>query len=87
MIADNDDERATRRGFLVGAVQLAGGIGLVSFFPCNASRASPDNLQAAIKKTVGAAPPDIAAKIAQYKDALQRISALAPQSSGGGLLG
>ena len=39
------------------------------------------------KKTVGAAPPDIAAKIAQYKDALQRISALAPQSSGGGLLG
>lgn len=30
------------------------------------------------RKTAGAAPPDIAAKIAQYKDALQRISALAP---------
>ena len=38
-------------------------------------------------KPVGSAPPDMAVKIAQYKDALQRISALAPQSSGGGLLG
>lgn len=56
MIADNDDGRATRRGFLLGAVQLAGGIGLVSLFPRNESRASPDNLQAAIKKIVGAAP-------------------------------
>ena len=56
MIAHNDTKRATRRGFLVGAAQLAGGVGLVSVFPCNESRASPDTLQAAIKKVVGDAP-------------------------------
>lgn len=33
------------------------------------------------KKPVGAMPPGMAAKIAQYKDALQRVSALAPSSN------
>jgi sulfur-oxidizing protein SoxY len=56
MIADKSDKRATRRGFLIGTAQLAGGIGLVSVFPCSESRASPDMMQAAIKKVVGEAP-------------------------------
>jgi sulfur-oxidizing protein SoxY len=56
MVAHHDTKRATRRGFLVGAAQLAGGVGLLSIFPCSESRALPDMLQAAIKKVVGDAP-------------------------------
>jgi sulfur-oxidizing protein SoxY len=56
MIAQHDMKRATRRGFLLGAAQLAGGVGLLSVLPCSESRAMPDMLQAAIKKVVGEAP-------------------------------
>lgn len=38
------------------------------------------------KPPVGAAPPDMAVKIARYTDALRRISAMAPQN-GNGLFG
>lgn len=56
MIAGKTDRRATRRGFLIGAAQFAGGIGLISVFPCNESRASTDMLQTAIRKVTGDAP-------------------------------
>jgi sulfur-oxidizing protein SoxY len=56
MVAHHDTKRATRRGFLLGAAQLAGGVGLLSIFPCSESRALPDMLQAAIKKVAGTAP-------------------------------
>jgi len=56
MVAHHDTKRATRRGFLLGAAQLAGGVGLLSIFPCSESRALPDMLQAAIKKVAGSAP-------------------------------
>ena len=39
------------------------------------------------KPDIGPAPPDMALKIARYKDALARISSLAPQGGGGGLFG
>jgi sulfur-oxidizing protein SoxY len=47
---------ATRRGFLVDAACLAGGIALVSVVPIGASRATPATMQAAIKKVIGEAP-------------------------------
>ena len=56
MVANHDTKRATRRGFLLGAAQLAGGVGLLCIYPCGESRALPDMLQAAIKKVVGDAP-------------------------------
>jgi sulfur-oxidizing protein SoxY len=56
MTAEHDDRRATRRGFLIGAAQLAGGVGLVLALPVNDARATPDTLQAAIRKITGEAP-------------------------------
>ena len=54
--ADDDHMRATRRTFLIGAVRLAGGLGLVSVLASDESRATPERMQAAIKKVVGEAP-------------------------------
>ena len=56
MVADHHTKSMTRRGFLLGAAQLAGGVGLLSIFPCSESRALPDMLQSAIKEVIGAAP-------------------------------
>ena len=56
MVAHNDTKSTTRRGLLLGAAQLAGGVGLLSIFPCSESRALPDLVQAAIKNVVGDAP-------------------------------
>src|SRR5437588_7274050 len=47
---------ATRRGFLISAGRLAGGLGLVSVFPIRDGRATPATMNAAIKKVVGEAP-------------------------------
>jgi len=50
MIADDE---ATRRHFLIGAASLAGG--LVTVLPVSEARATPEAMQAAIKKAVGSA--------------------------------
>lgn len=46
----------TRRDFLARAAKLAGGVALISVFPADDSRATPEKMQAAIKKVVGEAP-------------------------------
>jgi len=56
MTAENDHGGATRRGFLIGAVRLAGGLGLVYVFAGTEGQATPAQMQAAIKKVVGSAP-------------------------------
>ena len=47
---------ATRRRFLLDALRLAGGIGLVSVVTIEPARATPAMMDAAIKKVVGNAP-------------------------------
>ena len=56
MVADHHTKSATRRGFLLSAAQLAGGVGLLSIFPCSETGHCPTWLQAAIKKVIGDAP-------------------------------
>jgi sulfur-oxidizing protein SoxY len=46
---------ASRRRFLIRAAEFAGGLALVSVLP-GTGRATPDAMQAAIKKVVGQAP-------------------------------
>jgi sulfur-oxidizing protein SoxY len=46
---------ATRRGFLIGAASVAGGLSVVSVLPGEA-RATPASMQAAMKKVMGDAP-------------------------------
>lgn len=48
------DDKATRRHFLIGAASLAGG--LVTVLPVSEARATPEAMQAAIKKAIGSAP-------------------------------
>lgn len=47
------DDHATRRHFLIGAASVAGG--LVTVLPVSEARATPEAMQAAIKKVVGSA--------------------------------
>jgi sulfur-oxidizing protein SoxY len=47
---------ATRRDFLTGTARLAGAVALVSVAATGASRATPDTMQAAIRKVIGEAP-------------------------------
>jgi sulfur-oxidizing protein SoxY len=47
---------ATRRGILLGAAGIAGGIALVSVLPVREARATAASMQAAIKKLVGDKP-------------------------------
>ncbi len=57
MMTDDDmmtDDEATRRQFMIGAASLAGG--LVTVLPVTEARATPETMQAAIKKVVGSAP-------------------------------
>src|SRR5258708_34896294 len=56
MPTDEPPMVATRRGFLIGAAGLAGGVGLVSVQPAREARATPAAMQAAIKKLVGGKP-------------------------------
>ena len=56
MPVDEPPMGATRRGFLIGAAGLAGGVGLVSVLPAREARATPAAMQAAIKKLVGGKP-------------------------------
>jgi sulfur-oxidizing protein SoxY len=49
MMADD----ATRRAFLIGATSLAGG--LITVLPVTDARATPETMQAAIKKVIGSA--------------------------------
>src|SRR5262245_61984150 len=51
-----DRQMQTRRGVLIGAASVAAGAGLVSVLPPNQARATPEKMQAAIKKVVGEAP-------------------------------
>jgi sulfur-oxidizing protein SoxY len=46
---------ATRRSFLIRTAEFAGGVALVSVLPGGA-RATPETMQTAIKRVVGAAP-------------------------------
>jgi sulfur-oxidizing protein SoxY len=56
-MSDNDQmPRATRRRFLVDAVRLAGGLGFVSVVASAPARATPEKMQAAMKKVLGEAP-------------------------------
>jgi sulfur-oxidizing protein SoxY len=48
------DDKATRRTFLIGATSLAGG--LITVLPVTDARATPETMQAAIKKVIGSAP-------------------------------
>jgi len=48
------DDHANRRQVLIGAASLVGG--LVTVLPASEARATPESMQAAIKKVVGAAP-------------------------------
>jgi len=45
------DDHANRRQFLIGAASLAGG--MITVLPVTDARATPDTMQAAIKKVVG----------------------------------
>jgi sulfur-oxidizing protein SoxY len=56
MTAADHRRHVTRRGLLVGAVRVAGGLALVSIAAGGEARATPAAMQAAIKKVVGAAP-------------------------------
>lgn len=56
MTADKPDKSATRRGFLLGAAKVAGAAGLISMLPRSEARATPDQLNAALRKVVGDAP-------------------------------
>ena len=47
------DDHADRRQFLIGAASLAGG--MITVLPVTDARATPDTMQAAIKKVVGSA--------------------------------
>jgi len=47
--------RGTRRGFLVGATRLLGGLGVAALLPRPEARATPAAMQAAIKQIVGEA--------------------------------
>ena len=51
-----DQPAATRRDVLIGAAGIAGGIALVSVLPASEARATPEAMQAAIRKVVGQAP-------------------------------
>jgi sulfur-oxidizing protein SoxY len=48
------DDKATRRTFLIGATSLVGG--LITVLPVTDARATPETMQAAIKKVIGSAP-------------------------------
>ena len=50
------DDQATRRDFLIGAASLAGALGVVTVLPVTEANATPETMQAAIKKVVGSAP-------------------------------
>jgi sulfur-oxidizing protein SoxY len=50
------DDQATRRDFLISAASLAGAVGLVTVLPVTAANATPESMQAAIKKVVGSVP-------------------------------
>jgi sulfur-oxidizing protein SoxY len=47
---------ATRRQFLVGAAEMAGGVALVAILPAAPARATPAMMRAALKAVVGDAP-------------------------------
>src|SRR5215470_19641553 len=47
------DDHANRRQFLIGAASLAGG--MITVLPVTDARATPETMQAAIKKAVGSA--------------------------------
>jgi sulfur-oxidizing protein SoxY len=55
MMNDTDTKNATRRRFLIRAAEFAGGMALVSVLSGGA-RATPETMQAAIKRVVGSSP-------------------------------
>jgi sulfur-oxidizing protein SoxY len=55
MMNDIETNAATRRRFLIRAAEFAGGMALVSVLPGGA-RATPETMQAAIKRVVGSSP-------------------------------
>ena len=55
-MTDDPSIEATRRGFLTGGARLAGGIALASVVATKSVRATPETMQAAIRKVIGEAP-------------------------------
>jgi sulfur-oxidizing protein SoxY len=55
-MTDDPSIEATRRGFLTGSARLAGGIALASVVATKSVRATPETMQAAIRKVIGEAP-------------------------------
>ena len=55
-MTDDPSIEATRRGFLTGSARLAGGIALASVVAPKSVRATPETMQAAIRKVIGEAP-------------------------------
>jgi sulfur-oxidizing protein SoxY len=55
-MTDDPSIEATRRGFLTGSARLAGGIALAWVVATKSVRATPETMQAAIRKVIGEAP-------------------------------
>lgn len=56
MTQHRNPDGGTRRDFLARAAKLAGGVALISVCRIDESRATPETMQAAIRKVVGEAP-------------------------------